>query len=321
MAFWQAEATPSRPACLSAMTHEDKLPLDTASSTHYFPPFLSSLKWWERAVRLALAYAPNCILPALALSGANIVMLLGMHLILTAVNQSQVNLDDVIRAGCIGIGSLLVGLLLTCWSVGVWLFRFTAFAEALLTSAAPDRMLFAQSIAKTRKRAKYLAGFWFFVSLILLVPFAPLCAFVALKIIASPDYIGAGLLPVSLPEWVTYVTTAAIVVLTAVITAYSLVALVVSSVSALPPRDAAVEALRLSARFWVPLSVITAIVLLVNFLISSPQALFGFASVAQINRTQLIVDIGLQVWLGLTSAVIWPFSIVPFCELLRDKVK
>src|SRR5262249_23220243 len=162
--------------------------------------------------------------------------------------------------------------------------------EALLTSAAPDRMSFAQSIAKTRKRAKFLAGFWFFVSLILLIPVAPLCAFVVLKVIASPDYIGAGLLPVSLPEWVSYVITAAIVVISIFVTGSPLAVVVVSSVSALPPGAPPVEALRLSARFGVPLSFITAIVLLVNFLISSPQALFGFSSVAQVNMKQLIID-------------------------------
>src|SRR4029434_1424840 len=173
------------------MTHQDKLPLDTASLTQSFPTFLASLKWWDEAVRIAFAYAPNCVLPAVALSAANIVMLLGMHLIFTAINQSQINLDDVIRAACIGIASLLVGLVLTCWSVAVWLFRFTAFSRALLKSSTPNRTDFATSMAETKQRARYLASLWLLVSLVLLVPASPLCIFVALKILASPDYLGS----------------------------------------------------------------------------------------------------------------------------------
>ena len=135
-------------------------------------------------MRVSFAYAPNCILPAVALSGANIVMLLGMHLILKSANQSQIDFNDLIRAACVGIGSLVIGLVLTCWSVGAWLFRLTAFARALLTNAEPDGMVFAQSIAEIRRRAKYLLALWFFASLIILVPFAFLCIFVALQIFA-----------------------------------------------------------------------------------------------------------------------------------------
>ncbi len=303
------------------MTQQDQLPSSAGATGSSSLAFLISIAWWQKALRIAVAFAPNCMLPALSLSLANVVILVGMHIVYGAIRQPQIDVDDLVRAAFIGVAGAVAGLVLSCWALGFWLLRLTAFSRAWFSDSEVDKKQFSESIAETRRRAGYLAKLWLVASIFLLVPVVPLCVAISLNVLGSPDYIGARALSVALPGWVPAASTAALVMLTVVATSYSLVTLVVSSISALPPQHAAIEALKLSAQHWLSVLVITIVMLLINCLITTPQALLSATTLAEVKGTPLFVGIGLQLWMALTSAVLWPLSIIPFCELLRDKVK
>jgi hypothetical protein len=283
--------------------------------------FLASWQWWRCAIRAALVFAPSCLPPAFGLSCANVSMLLGMHVIYAAINQPQPEIDQLGKAAAIGLACSAAGLVLICWAVTVWLFRLTAFARAWLTADRPGKQDVRDSIAETRKRTGYLAKLWLVASFYLLMPVLLLCVLMGLKIVTSPEYVGHSAFQLKLPLWADYAASAGLAALVFFATAYSLLAIVVSSVSSMPARQAAQEALLLFCRTWAATLVVTLVMFLINCVIATPQALLSVTRFVNVPRTPLAVDIGLQVWLALTSSVLWPLSVAPYCELLRGKVK
>jgi len=278
--------------------------------------FLISPPWWRQAVGSALVFAPACLLPATCLSAANIVLLVGLdHL---TSHLSVLTPEALGSAVLIALGCAVAGLVLSLIALGSWLTRLTAWARACLRySQPPSQAQIDQALADIAAKKGYLAKLWLIASVFLLLPVAPLAILIALHILSTPQLFGREIIVLSLPHWLSMAVSAGAALITVVVVAYSLVLIVHSSVASSEAGEAAWQALKLFFRRWLVWLAVTVIVIALNVVVSDPLLLFGVSPFSQQSSGNLAAGIAGQIWLGLSSLVLWPLSVMPFCNLFK----
>ena len=296
---------------------------DSGSASSY--SFLFSVAWWKNALLTSWLFARHCAVAAAMFTLAVVVMVVGSWQGLSSVpHDSVTRIESLIAPALIILCTGSTTLILMGWALGVWLVKITAFCAACIqvpiTESTVDRSktMAAQSSAVEiiwQKKA-YLAKFWLYVTLFLSPLIAPAAIiFVGKVLLSSTTYVDVikipPLLNAALLGWVAF--------LALLISEISLVALAVSSWSTLEPFLATKLTFKLSFKLFVPGLLVTALITFLNVAIASPQVLFRLHNpesmfLMQENVAQLIIE---TLWQGLTSVILWTFSLIPITELVR----
>jgi len=281
--------------------------------------FLRNPNWWKQSFTISVKFFRQFIFPALGLALANIVMLFGAFWMSQSLNHENVTLEMLTQAAIIAGVSALIGLVLSLWVLALWLMRLTAFCRLLLETPDGNAVEFRKCLDEISARRWWLSKLWLIGSVYLLLPVGALCALITIKTLIDSPY---GFLGLEQVPWIHSVIILGIAVLCVGVTSYTLALMVVAASSKLSAGKAAQQSIEL---FWSNrpnLVVLSILVLLVNLIISAPQTVFGL-NAGSINITQdtLILQIVQQIWLGISSAVLWPWSLIPYCKLLRAPVE
>lgn len=298
-----------------------------------FASLMSDRQWWQHVWKASLRFAPRCLSCAATLVGANVLIILTSSLLsgqlgkLNMTDASSVTAGaDLLQLLCICVATLLalmVGLLLIAWALWKWVIKLTAFSRFLVLSgdqtmgSAEIDSGIVSALKEMEQRRWYLMKVWWVASLLLLLPAMPLSLLVVIKVLAAEPALQSNLFQIAswtgspLYKWGEPI---AAFVLTVITLQYTLMTITFSSVSDDPPGATAFAACRQSLRYALPLSVVTAVILVANTIITTPQILLslnGGKSIADGTAAQVC----LQVWFGLCSLVVWPLSVAPLCRV------
>ncbi len=283
--------------------------------------FLSDGHWWKQALFDSRLFFTYCIFPALLLALANISLLISLDTLSDTSNLTGQSLDYLTQKLAVGGISSLIGLALTVWSLTLWLNRLTAFCRFRLFAdpGNPEKKKLAVKtvISEVAQNQKMLCQFWFIFSLFLLVPVVPLTILVLLEtLVHSPTLQALNL--IKLPGYMNAMLNVGILIFTVVSAAMTVVATATVSKLNLHYKASSLKAVKLFVKRGLIICLATAIVLLVNALISAPQSVLQLiASAGQSSPTDLLAGVVGQVWLALTSSMLWTISLCPVLEILR----
>ena len=255
--------------------------------------------------------------PAIGLAISNIIAIGTLHYFdiqLQILQSTEVvyGLDKLLEIAGIVLLGLIAGLIIGFWALYKWLFLLTACARVLLKKGWNySQADIDEAITEIRAQKGYLAQVWLFASGFLIIPAVPMAVAIALAfVVRKPHYLQS----LTMPSWA---PTAGLIVgaITAVITfAYSFVTIVVSAKLAESAAKTSWIAVRECFENWLPITVLTVVVLLLNLLISAPYMLFVFTDWQQLIEENILLGIITQIWFGVASAVLWPLSLAPYCR-------
>lgn len=276
----------------------------------------SQLTWWRQALDDSLAFFPYSFFPALLLSLANISLVFCVNTLSDTGSLQGQTLESLTQTLIQGLVTSLLGLGLTIWALTIWLNRLTAFCRVRLLYAQEKdkKVAIEKALLDVRQNQKYLFKFWLVFSLYLLLPVIPLTFLVILHTLAhSPTLRALNLFAV--PPHLNIILTSAIVIFTVITLALTLVATAVASKFSPAANSASLQSVKLFLNKGLVLCVTAAGILFLNTLISAPQVLYTANQMTA--QPELTTSIIAQVWLALTSAILWPLSISPILEFLR----
>lgn len=290
--------------------------------------FLIDAVWWKETFKASLRFAPKCILGAVLLTIANIAMVAANIIFYSKLGNvagsQDVTESTLVELMALGVGSLLlclVGLGLSIWGLSLWLFRLTQFARTYkLCGASADDAAFQASADNIRAKKGFLWQFWLTMTLYSLGPLLALFVCVALTVVSRPDFAINGVRLVPLPSWLDPQLGATMSIIGAgvvifLLTAYMFIAIVFSALSEQAPSRRALDALKECARHAIPVTLVTAVVTVVNLVITTPISLLApFVPMTSIEQN-LWLMVAVQIWLGVTSTFVWPASVATFCMI------
>lgn len=261
----------------------------------------------------------------MVLTFANVVTVCGNFAVrqrlLAMQTVTNASLTDIITILVICLVALLIGLVATLWAVGVWTVRLTTFARAYKLYG-PECTLeqFKTASIETESRKSYLARFWLLTSGYLMVPLIAFACLLAVRIFTGPEWTvnGQALVPLpaelSLPIFGPLLIAGGLVLLL-VIYGYSCVSICFASLSPRSPFKTATTSLQQCLVNPLPVLVITLVVGLLNMFLTSPLSAIAMITDPHLLDRELWFAIATQVWLGVTSTVVWTASISPFCMI------
>jgi hypothetical protein len=289
--------------------------------------FLVDSDWWKSLFSCAIRFAPRCIFAAGALALGSCLLVGGQYFFYSrigslATSGSVSDISVIIAAGIACMLSTIVGLLVSVWATFLWLLRLTAFAAVYSEKGAQaTKSDFDEAIRVTRTRVPYLLKFWLVASLYLLLPLLPFCVLVGMGVISRIDWSVAGEQLISFPSWLTpsFTTNLLLFVGTPLMVlcqAYTFVGIIFSAQGEEKPAENATAALKFSFLQAVPVLALTVLVFVVNIVLTTPLSIIAPLLKWPPIEENLALALAFQVWLAVTSTVVWPASVAPFAMLM-----
>ncbi len=271
--------------------------------------------WRKTALSDSLLFFPYCIFPALLLALANIALVICVNTLSDTSALESITVDALMQKLAIGLTTTFLGIGLTVWSLTIWLDRLTAFCRLRLSQDTHDRKTQVQSaLAAVKENKKTLFKFWFIFSLYLLIPISPLTILISVQTLAASPSLKA-LNMVAIPPELALINNLGIGIFTVITLAMTMAGIAVASKLSSSAQTMAAQSFKLFLNQALALCLIAAAVVLVNAIISAPQVIVtGGQSAA---KSDLLPGILAQVWLCLTSSILWTLSLCPAVEYLR----
>jgi hypothetical protein len=290
---------------------------------------LLTKKWWHYSLLTAVLFMRHCWLAGTVWTATLVTSVIGTWYASAHLAPNGVaTLESMLVSAGASFLTVGVSLALMLWSVGAWLIADTAYSRAYLElplldaiSAGPAIREKQRSCAlEARHQKLFLAKFWFYNAVFLLVPVVILTVLSLVKTIEVSAISGVKLFTLS--PLANAVILTLIGFLTIVLTQVSSVGLAVSSRTKLEPLAAAKQTMSLSWRFAWQGFLITTVVILLNIVVSSPQVLFKLNDLNSlfVLSNDIVPLLLACIWQGVSSIFLWTFSMAPICEIVRDHI-
>lgn len=283
--------------------------------------FIRRSSWWKENVCFARMHARHFILPAVAVALSNILAAIANEYLrgMAGALGGEVDLPRLLTTTLAMLAGLVVALVLAFWGLYAWFAKLLVFCRVWFERAAPQSAPFKERLGELKSQKKYLGSLSFWLSIYLLIPALILSVLIAFSILNSPQFSIAGNKMFSLPGWSVYLINAGITVVSILTMAYTLLGLAIAARSTdLSGQRAAVLTGSLFIKWFAPLMVLSIVVALVNVIVTSPGLMLLLTPAGEALATNMWVNIALQGWLGITSLVVWPLSLLPYCSLVED---
>jgi hypothetical protein len=300
---------------------------NSKSSAHWQELF--SVDFWRRNFSYLLVFAPKCVIPAALTGTAMIIVLAGNFGFYAQLGHGTLTVNDLISSAAVCLFSTLIGLVLFVVGFGRWLFVLTTFCrywlklEEATVSVSPDQTTLKQRLSEAvdevKARSNFLTQFWFQLFAVMLLPVLVAYLSAAVKLVSSRNLVGGPLF--TLPSAVETTLLPIIVLLGVFIVVVSFVSVPVAAWANGSPGQAVKLVLSLTKRKLPQFVLLSAVVVVINVLLGGPLTLVRWSAwAALVPNETLPMYIVQEVWQGLSSIVLLPLSLVPFCLLTKDLV-
>lgn len=286
--------------------------------------FLFSAKWWSESFKLVLVNAGAFLLPALLFGISNICsvfadaqMSTGLDLSAFDGNGNNAMLDNLVRVLVVVLIESIVGLVLGLIALSSWLVNLSALVKMQL-AVIPTNLQDAR--VQIKNNSKHFGLVWLLGFVYLLAPILPMSALIAVSTLVRMNLRAFNepllvvpsefLLPINLA--------AGILFLVVVNYCFILTVLSTTDCKAKAANDLTVKILftKLKELFLLDIFV----VFLDGILSCAPlalESLSGFAGLAK----NLPYNVCAQVWLALSSIIVWPLSLLMFVSFLKPEIE
>jgi hypothetical protein len=286
---------------------------------------MSDAEFWQRAWRTALRFVPMFIPCAAGIGIGNLIAVFGLGFVdarISALQKSTVTeLTDLVAPLLVALFTLFGSLAVSLWAIWQWMLKLTAYARSLC-SGADEQAAESQPAACLQdvlSKRSYLSGVWLFASLYLLVPCFPLASLIAWRTVLYSKSPMFDVSVLHLPPWLfsSEIQIGGSVIacfLTIIVVGYTFAVLRCSANSKLSAHATATQTLLKCGRQFGALFTISAVVLLINIILTAPQMIAQMTPLATWARSMAVEAIA-QTWLAIASVVVWPLSLAPYCRL------
>jgi hypothetical protein len=289
---------------------------------------LLTAAFWRRTFNYWKVLLPKCLLPALLVNGALILMVVANVWFYRQLSSGTIKFYELIQNAAICLLLTGAGLVMFIVGFGKWVYVLTAFCrywfdlEREATLASFDRSILGQKLVEALEEVKAngaaLTKYWLRLLAIMLAPIVILYLLAACKIAGSRNLAGGALFSLPAP------VDAALIPLCALIAVFILIISFLSvPVAAFLNQDSkrSVDIVFLLAKNKLgEVLCLTAIVVLLNILLGSPLAFLHASGLkgSMVGDQAVQLCIAQQIWQGVLSVILLPLSLVPFCQLLKD---
>ena len=268
--------------------------------------------WLLNTFTLCRIFSSSCVLPAVLLTTGGLCLTVGEFFSFSQVPAENVQIASILMA----MGILLVTMFLVLGffisGFGLWMVRLSTFSHAFFSIDMSSKLpansdiqeIFASSHAFILSRKKYLAEFYFVLSLAMVLPVIWFLTLLTVKAFSmAPPSSAVVDIKVALPAGVDALVMVLIAVFGGYLVGVSFCAVAVSSASKEPAKSAAWECIKLSFRLLLPMMVTVVVVLIMNTLIATPQlCLHPIEYFSLVNTTRTLPSsICSELWEGVTS--------------------
>jgi len=297
---------------------------------------LADKQWLQSAFASIKAFIP-ILLPAQAMIlGGEMLMTILSKLALGQMNPNSLTLPGMIGAFAFLLTGLVVGAPLLLVGFGRMIFRLTAFCRFWLTLKQQEQMQQqqmqpqelqpqelqpqelqlhgAEAIGNLSGRKRFLASYWFYGSLLLMVPISILLVALYIKLSTSgkPD--------IFIIHTSSDLSAMALLLICIIyILTVSALMFPVGAMEEKSPGKAALSTFAMSFKLLLPAIPVLALLAIVNTIIGSPDLVFRQLTNGSVlmPSENLLLNLLLLVWQAATGLIILPASMLPFCELWK----
>ncbi len=322
---------------LISVEHSSGEPSRAAENSHAVSTWravglLFSKTWLMNTLRLCKVFSVRCVLPAVLLTCGGLSLTIGEFFSFSQIDPANAKIASILAAMGILLVTMVLFLLFVVWGLMSWLVRLSTFSHVFfaldMTTRFPGAVdiqaLIASSHEFVLSRKKYFAQFYLTLSLVLITPvLVAMVLFTVKALTITPPNSGTMAIKIVLPPVADVVLTAVLAITSAYLLGVSFFAVVVSAVSKETANVAAWDCIKLSFRMFLPMIAIVVVIALVNTVIATPQfCLHPIEYLSFVNTTKsLPSSICSELWEGITSVILFTFTLAPFCELLRYRLK
>ncbi|MBX9569764.1 MAG: hypothetical protein K2X77_12780 [Candidatus Obscuribacterales bacterium] len=278
--------------------------------------FLLSGKWWSSTLKLVFSVMRHFVVVAFLFGWSNAFTAYADYsLTNSGLDFTVVDLPALTNLGMKLAISTVVALVLGLVSLSILLEKLTALARLYLLKRAPSQFVATKKEVDARKG--YIAGVWMVGVLYLLLPLIPASVCLAFKILSNSQLYVMGEPIIQIPETARIPMNVAEAMLFAISIAYCIVLTVVSSALCIKATKAAKIGALLMLNQAGRLMIATLLVAIINALLSAPLSIYLAYLAPLEQKKDLPLIIVSQLWFGISSAFVWPLSMLVFAELLE----
>lgn len=280
--------------------------------------FMTNPRWWRSAASFAGSKWKHFVLPAAALTGSNILAVGADALLTSGMKGEDVELAKLALCGLLALAASICALGIAFWALYVWFIRLVAFCGEWFSSDAGNPKDMVEIGNDLKKDKAFVSALMLWSSLYLMAPAIPLSVLIAINILCSPRFTVLGQRILDLPQPAVVAINATIAVLSGLIVAYTLIFIALAGAADdKSAKSVSFRALQTMIRNVSVTVVVSLAVAAINVLLTAPQLILLCTPMAEQVSGNVVLNMSAQVWLGIASVVIWPLSLVPFCQLVR----
>lgn len=291
---------------------------NTPSGT-VLPAFAFDRSWWKESIAFATSRWKVFLLPSVAFTMSNMLAVGADFLIANAFKGEELDLSRLAVCGVGALGICIVALCFAFWALGRWFVNLLAFCREWFALQAGKTTPFEEILKKLKADKSYLSSLMLWNSVYLLVPVLPLSVLIGLNVVASPKFmfLGQRMMEFSPPVSICINVTIAVLSIFTVASTFIPVALAACS-----DAESGLEVTKKSIGIlWKHLGaslMVSLVVTCANVLLTAPLTLLSCTPWAEQVASNVPLNLVAQVWLGITSVVLWPLSLLPFCQIVKD---
>lgn len=298
------------------MTESFELRLDAPLDTG----FLFSASWWKSSLKIVSKLTSQFYLIAFLIACSNGFAASADYILRSSTVDmgNTADLNQLLKLAGHILGATTLSLILGFAALSSCLVKLTSLSRMQLLGKEPEQ--FADCLVDVRAKAGYLSSVWLVALLFLALPAVPASALAALSILGGADLHAFGEPLITIPSWTLMPMALAQAILFSISLVYCFILTVLSSSLSIAPPKVALFSAKLMLRQFLPVALAGAVVVFINCLISGPVIIYlsYFAPTAQ--KQDLFWIVFAQVWLGISSYVSWPLSLLVFVRLLQNSI-
>lgn len=285
------------------------------------PGFMTDTQWWKSAASFAGTRWKHFVLPSAVLTGSNLLAVGADAWLASGMKGDDVELVKLAICAICALAASIAALVLAFWALYVWFVKLVAFCGEWFSRESADSRGMAEIADGFGKQKSFVSALMLWSSFYLLVPAIPLSVLIAVNMLCSPRFKVLGQRVLDFPPQTILLVNFMIALLSGVIVAYTLVFIALAGVADdTSAKSVSHRTLQILLRNLPAASVVLLTVAVVNVLLTAPQLILLCTPLSEQLSNNLAASLVAQVWLGISSVVIWPLSLLPFCQLVRARL-
>lgn len=279
--------------------------------------FVVDCHWWQDAVAFCRQHKKDFVSAAAWLTASNLLIVVA-GASMTSLTETE-DLTGLMTSFLVGAATAIVSLIIGFAALFIWFARLIALSHVWFMAKKGQHLSLQEVYIHLRKEKKdYLNSVGLWTSLVLLPIAFPLAVLISISILNAryPAIMNGSIF--ALPPALNGVVSILVTILSMVLIAYTVLSLALAgSDERLSGRKVALGAFSLMFRRATEVLLVSVAVTTVNVVLTAPQLIWGLTPFGNVLNQSVWLNAVMQVWFGLLSVILWPLSVIPYCQIVE----